>query len=231
MKIQAMPHLLLVDDDIELCIMLREYLCGEGFQVDIVHDGVAALENMVNHEFDLVVLDIMMPAMDGLTVLTQLRDKKPTPVLMLTARGEDQDSILGLELGADDYLAKPCNPKVLSAHIRAILRRGEARYETTESLIVGDLTVYLDSRKVQVGERDVQMTGTEFSVLEMLVREAGRVVSKSQLSESALGRPLGPYDRSLDMHISNLRHKLGPLADGRERIKAVRGVGYLYLQA
>jgi len=224
-----MPRLLLVDDDIELCAMLRDYLQGEGFDVDIVHDGISALKFMEGKNPDLIVLDIMMPAMDGLNVLAKLRSNRQTPVLMLTARGEDQDSILGLELGADDYLPKPCNPKVLTARLRAILRRSEIR-QVADVLVVGDLSIHVGSRRVLVGEQEVVMTGTEFSVLELLVRDPGRVVSKSQLSELALGRPLGPFDRSVDMHVSNLRHKLGPFADGRERIKAIRGVGYLYLQ-
>ncbi len=230
-----MPKLLLADDDLELSHMLKEYLEGNGFQVETVPDGLLALKRALAETFDLVILDIMMPGRNGLDVLRDLRAEKVTPVLMLTARGEDVDSIIGLELGADDYLPKPCNPRVLEARIRAVLRRSEPRPDADENahaqpLKNGDLTLHAGTREVWLGERPIILTSTEFSTLELLLREAGRVVSKSELSEYALARPLSSFDRSLDMHVSNLRRKLGPLADGGERIKTIRGIGYQYIQ-
>lgn len=229
-----MTHILLADDDVELGEMLVDYLGGEGFAVDAAHDGAAALRMALACHYDLLVLDVMMPKLNGFDVLRELRAKSLVPVLMLTARGEDVDSIVGLELGADDYLAKPCNPRLLVARIRAILRRaespnkfgaGEAR---PEQISLDDVTLHAGSRTVTCGGRLVVMTSTEFGVLETLMREAGNVMSKNKLSERALGRKLDRYDRSLDMHISSLRRKLGPLPDGQERIKTVRGVGYQY---
>ncbi|MBI3570221.1 MAG: response regulator transcription factor [Gammaproteobacteria bacterium] len=229
-----MAHILLADDDVELSEMLADYLGGEGFTVDAAHDGEAALRMALANRYDLLVLDVMMPKLNGFDVLRELRARSLLPVLMLTARGEDVDSIVGLELGADDYLAKPCSPRVLVARIRAILRRAETQKESGAGnaypghISLDDVTLHTGSRTVTCGGRPVVMTGTEFSVLEALMREAGNVISKNKLSERALGRKLGRYDRSLDMHVSSLRKKLGPLADGEERIKTVRGVGYQY---
>ena len=230
-----MTRILLADDDIELCDMLKEYLATEGFTVDTAYDGETALAKARNDAYDLIVLDVMMPRKNGLDVLRELRLYALTPVLMLTARDEDVDSIVGLELGADDYLGKPCNPRVLVAHMRSILRRSEpARTEqnggaASEPVQLGDLVMHTGSRTVTCKGARVDMTSTEYSVLEVLLREAGRVVSKMELSERALGRKLSRYDRSLDMHVSNLRKKLGPLANGEERIKTVRGIGYQYV--
>lgn len=223
-----MLRLLLADDDTELCALLRDYLADEGFALDICHDGVTALERATRDAYDLVILDIMMPGKSGLDVLRALRAQNQCPVLMLTARGDDVDSIVGLEMGADDYLAKPCNPKVLLARIRAILRRSEARPADSDlaPLPVGRLTVNPGARSVTLDGRALPLTSTEYSILEALVREAGHVVGKAELFERVLGRPMGRYDRALDMHISNLRHKLG--GDG-ERIKTVRGSGYQYV--
>jgi DNA-binding response OmpR family regulator len=226
-----MAKLLIADDDVDLCALLRTYLGAEGFEVHAVHDGLTALERTASEAFDLIILDVMMPGKDGLEVLKQLRRRLLTPVLMLTARGEDSDSITGLELGADDYLAKPCNPQVLVARIRAVLRRAEVPAETTPALQlnVGDLSLNRHSRKLSRNGEAVSLTSTEFSVIEVLLRQAGEVVAKDQLSREALGRELGRYDRALDMHISNLRHKLGTLPDGSERIVTVRGNGYQYV--
>ena len=228
-----MSRILLADDDVELCAMLKEFLASEGFEVDAAHDGGAVLAAAARQNYDLVILDVMMPVMNGLDVLRQLRARQLTPVLMLTARDEDVDSIIGLELGADDYLAKPCNPRVLLARVRAILRRSEpgggGEIGAPAALQVGDLTLHGGTRTVQRQGQPVAMTSTEFSVLEVLAREAGHVVTKADLSVRALGRPLGRFDRSLDMHVSNLRHKLGPLPGGIERIKTVRGAGYQYI--
>ena len=226
-----MTRLLLADDDEELCEMLREYLRGEGFDVDTAHDGVAALNLALGGDYDLVVLDVMMPLLNGFDVLRKLRPKSLIPVLMLTARDGDVDSIVGLELGADDYLAKPCNPRVLAARIRAVLRRtGADPHEAggEHDLRLGDIEVQRGARRVLLAGCPVELTSTEYSVLTALLEAAGRVVSKESLSESALGRKLTRYDRSLDMHISNLRRKLGVLPDGQERVQTVRGVGYLY---
>lgn len=230
-----MAHLLLADDDPELSLMLKEYLEGNGFQVDTVPDGLLALKRALDEDFDLIILDIMMPGRNGLDVLRDLRAEKVTPVLMLTARGEDVDSIVGLELGADDYLPKPCNPRVLEARIRAVLRRSELHPDTDENgpaqlLRVGNLALHSGTRSVLLGDRPIVLTSTEFSILEILLREAGGVVTKAELSEYALARPLSSFDRSLDMHVSNLRRKLGPLSDGGERIKTIRGIGYQYIQ-
>ncbi len=230
-----MIRILLADDDVELCEMLAQYLGAEGFAIDTAHDGETALEKAQAGTYDLVILDIMMPRKNGLDVLRALRARSLTPVLMLTARGADVDSIVGLELGADDYLAKPCNPRVLVARIRAILRRAESRggngktAGTSETLTLGDLEMHTGTRMVLCRGKPAAMTSTEYSVLEVLLREAGTVVSKADLSERALGRRLTRYDRSLDMHVSNLRKKLGPLENGQERIKTVRGVGYQYV--
>jgi two-component system response regulator CpxR len=229
-----MQRLLLADDDIELCQLLGEFLTQEGFEIDVTHDGESAIEKALNNEYDLMVLDVMMPKMNGFDVLRELRPQSQLPVLMLTARVEDVDNIIGLELGADDYLAKPCSPRVLVAHIRAILRRkamheNEKHLESQDTTLkVGDLEMQLGARSVSCKDKHMIMTSTEYDVLEVLVREAGNVVSKEELTEQALGRKLTQHDRSIDMHVSNLRKKLGPLANGRERIQTVRGVGYLY---
>lgn len=231
----TMARILLADDDVELCEMLKEYLAAEGFTLVAAHDGEAALAKARSGDFDLIILDVMMPRRNGFDVLRELRAHSSTPVLMLTARGEDVDSIVGLELGADDYLAKPCNPRVLMARIRAILRRGEIRSDgysgsvTPEILTFGDLQIHTGTRTVLCEGKTIDMTSTEYCVLETLLREAGRVVSKTSLSERALDRKLTRYDRSLDMHVSNLRRKLGPLPDGQDRIMTVRGVGYQYV--
>ena len=226
-----MPRILLADDDEELCAMLSAYLGAEGYQIELAHDGDSALAKAVAQSFDVIVLDIMMPRLDGLEVLRQLRGHKSTPVLMLTARGEDADSVIGLEMGADDYLAKPCNPRVLSARIRAVLRRAESRRDrhVAHTLTLDDLVLQTGSRTVARNGAPVQLTGAEFSILEILARDAGRVVARAELSERALGRALGRFDRSLDMHLSKLRQKLGPRPSGEDRIKTVRGAGYLFV--
>ncbi len=229
------PRLLIADDDIELCEMLVEYLEAEGLAIEAVHDGLTALERAREGDFDLLVLDVMMPGLGGFDVLRELRRDSIVPVLMLTARGDDVDSVVGLELGADDYVSKPCNPRVLVARIRAVLRRAgqdvgaeSGRRSAADRLRVGDLEMHCAARRLSCRGQPVNLTSTEFSVLEVLLRSAGEVVGKEMLSQRALGRPLARYDRGLDMHISKLRRKLGPAADGAERIETVRGVGYLY---
>ncbi|MDX2462997.1 MAG: response regulator transcription factor [Porticoccus sp.] len=229
-----MNRILLADDDVELADMLVEYLGHEGFKVDAAHDGKTALEKAINDDYELIILDVMMPELNGFDVLRQLRTHSQVPVLMLTARGEDVDSIVGLEIGADDYLAKPCNPRVLVAHMRAILRRSEAVTATAPStadiLNIGDIELQRGARRVLRNKQSLTLTSTEYRVLEVLLEDAGHVVSKKDLSERALGRELNLYERSLDMHVSNLRKKLGPLDDGEERIKTIRGVGYQYIR-
>jgi len=227
-------HLLLADDDTELSEMLAEYLTRENFTVELAFDGKATLQKVQNKHYDLLILDVMMPELNGFDVLRELRGHSSLPVLMLTARDEDVDSIIGLELGADDYLAKPCNPRVLVARIRAILRRAQTQQGTiadeaaSEIIQLDDVELHSGSRNVFCNGNLITMTSTEYSVLDTLIREAGNVVSKTELSQRALGRELTRYDRSLDMHVSNLRKKLGSLANGQERIITVRGVGYLY---
>lgn len=231
-----MARILLADDDTELGDMLADYLGREGFEVELAHDGSTALARALADEYDLLILDIMMPGRNGFDVLRELRTHSMLPVLILTARGDDVDSIVGLELGADDYLAKPSNPRVLAARIRAILRRVEAQAEsggdgTRSRIALNDIVIHSGSRAVECAGKPLSMTSTEFSLLHVLLDEAGNVVSKAVLSERALGRKLSRYDRSLDMHVSNLRKKLGPLPDGQERIKTVRGIGYIYSRA
>jgi len=224
-----MTRILLADDDTELCEMLTEYLGAEGFAVDAVHDGEAALTQALAQHYDLLVLDVMMPKKNGFDVLRELRTRSQLPVLILTARGDDVDSVLGLELGADAYLAKPGSPRVLMARIRAVLRREQGQ-GGGDTLRIGDLELRAGTREVLLGQQPLAMTSTEYCVLEVLVGAAGRVVTKEELSRQALGRELGRWDRSIDMHISNLRRKLGPLPDGGERIKTVRGQGYHYVR-
>ncbi|HSS62835.1 MAG TPA: response regulator [Gammaproteobacteria bacterium] len=229
-----MSRILLADDDAELCGLLSEYLAQEGFEVDAVHDGAAAVERARSGAYDIVVLDVMMPKVNGFDALRMLREHVRTPVLMLTARGDDVDRIVGLEMGADDYLPKPCNPRELVARLRAILRRSQAwssSDETVEPVVAGDLELRPGNREVLLSGAPLILTSAEFNVLETLVRRIGRVVSKSDLSEQALGRRLERYDRSIDVHVSNLRKKLGPLSGGLPRIKTVRGAGYIYVQA
>jgi DNA-binding response OmpR family regulator len=226
-----MSRILLIDDDRELAMMLAEYLSDEGFTVETAHDGDAGLDIAVAGGFDAVVLDVMLPGRDGYEVLRQLRrGDDNTPVLMLTARGEDVDTVVGLELGADDYLPKPCNPRVLVARLRALLRRGAAAPQVSR-IELDDLVLDTGRREVSVGGAEVTLTGAEFALLAELVAAAGQVVDKDRLCEAALGRRLQAYDRSVDMHLSHLRRKLGPLPDGSARIKTVRGAGYQYVSS
>lgn len=226
-----MTKILLVDDDIELCEMLAEYLATEGFEVSAVHDGRAALERAAQDRWDAVILDVMMPGMSGFDVLRALRPITSAPVLMLTARGEDTDTVVGLELGADDYVAKPCSPRVLVARLRALLRRAQADEPSNGSLrVVGDLVLDPAARRVTVNGNEVELTGAEFNLLALLVQNAGRVVEKETLAEEALGRPLQAYDRRIETHMTQIRRKLGPLPDGAARIRTVRGAGYQYVR-
>ena len=223
-----MDRALIVDDDIELCRLLGERLSSEGFALEAIHDGPRGLERVLSEEHALVILDLMLPGMGGLDVLRRLRVHSPVPVLILTARGEDVDRILGLEIGADDYLPKPFNPRELIARIRAILRRTSRTSATGNSVMVGDVELDPAAREVRMGGTQIDLTSVEFALLETLLRDAGRVVTREQLTETVLGRKLGPFDRVIDVHISNLRKKLSRV-HGEERIKAVRGSGYVFV--
>src|SRR5210317_780292 len=219
--------ILIADDDTELCELLREYLGQEGFEVRLAHDGEQALAESRRPGLDAMVLDIMMPRMNGIDVLRSLRKESDLPVIMLTARGDDLDRIIGLELGADDYLAKPANPRELLARIRAILRRSKM-HSTVASLEVDDLVLNQAGRELRCNNHQVDLTSTEFSILQLLLQRSGEVVEKKDLYLAALGREPVAYDRSIDMHVSNLRRKLGPAPNGAERIETIRGIGYQY---
>ena len=226
-----MNRILIIDDDEELCELVAEYLTVEGFETKAVHDGAAGLESALSGDYDMAVLDVMLPKMNGFDVLRSLRTSSRLPVLMLTARGDDMERIVGLDIGADDYLPKPFNPRELVARLRAILRRTEP-VETSDragdKIVVEDLELARSARTVKLSGQEVPLTSVEFDLLTELATEAGKVVRKEDLSERVLERKLSPYDRSLDMHISNLRKKLGPRDDGSERIKTIRSVGYIY---
>lgn len=219
--------LLIADDDTELCDLLRQFFESEGFEVRLAYDGRMALDEAESEDVDLVVLDVMMPEMNGLDVLKELRKESNLPVIMLTARGDDLDRILGLELGADDYVPKPCNPRELLARIRAVMRRAEgaAGHSVIE---VDDLELNQGSRTLLKDGEPVDLTSTEFSILQCLLQHRGQVVGKRDLYLSALGREPVAHDRSVDMHVSNLRRKLGPAPDGQNRIETIRGIGYQY---
>ena len=228
-----MAEILIIDDDSELCELVGEYLEGEGFEIDAAYDGLSGIERCLEREPDLVILDVMLPGIGGFEVLSRIRTHSRVPVIMLTARGEEVDRIVGLEMGADDYLPKPFNPRELVARIRAILRRAvapETAGDEPEVLAIGDLEIDIGARQVQCGGVSAELTGAEFAILETLVRAAGTVVERNDLSRQALGRRASTFDRSLDVHLSNVRKKLGPMPDGGERIKTIRGVGYLYVK-
>ncbi|WP_199508872.1 MULTISPECIES: response regulator transcription factor [unclassified Psychrobacter] len=220
-----MPQILLGDDDEELTQLLEEYLSNHGVVCDCVHDGEAVMQTLKSKPYDLLVLDIMMPKIDGLSVLRQLPAISKLPVIMLTAKGEEIDRIIGLELGADDYITKPCNPRELLARIKAVIKRTQAAV-TEHPPLPDDGRIMLDQvhRVCRIDGIEVQVTGTEFDILVALLRQKGGVVSKAWLSEHVLQRELQPFDRSLDVHISRLRKKLQPFHP--DPIKAIRGKGY-----
>jgi len=219
-----MANILLVDDDTELTGMLSEYLESETFNVDQSNDGLAGLTLARSKEYDAIVLDIMMPEMDGFTVLRELRQTQSTPVIMLTAKGEDIDRIVGLEMGADDYLPKPCNPRELVARLKAVLRRTQFAPQVQEEIKTGLLEIQPKSRKAYYKSEVLPLTSSEYNLLETLASQVGQVVDKETLSEQALGKKLTAYDRSIDMHMSKLRQKLGD--DKQDLIQTVRGIGY-----
>ncbi len=218
----------LVDDDAELCRLVTRFLIREGFDISWAPSGALGVERALTEDYSLIMLDVMMPDTDGFEVLRRIRQQSRTPVLMLTARGDTHDRIRGLEMGADDYLPKPFDPAELVARIRAILRRSEPRRTVPASVAIGDIELDGGARTVRRSGAPVDLTTVEFDLLSALIRVAGSTVSREELVRNVLGRDLSPFDRSIDTHVCNLRRKLGPLEDGGERIKGVRGAGYLY---
>ena len=227
-----MEKILVIDDDTELCSLVSEYLRPEGFHVACVHDGKAGLDSALTGDYLIAVLDVMLPGMNGFDVLRKIRDSSRLPVLLLTARGEDVDRIVGLEIGADDYLPKPFNPRELVARIRAILRRtsGKTEANVPDVIRVGDVDLDPATRTVHHKGKVVELTSVEFALLHVLLREAGRVVTREALVDEVLGRKFSPFDRSIDMHVSKVRKKLGD-SDSEEHIKTIRGAGYIFALA
>lgn len=231
MKTQS---ILLVDDDTELCALLEEYLADEGFNLETCHEGIQGLERSLSGQHDLVILDVMLPGCNGFEVLKQLRQKSDLPVLMLTARGDEVDRIVGLEIGADDYLGKPFNPRELVARMRAIFRRlrspdsGSDATPSPSKICVDDIELEPGTRRVLKHGQAIDLTAVEFNLLTVLLQSAGSVVSREELNRVVLGREYSPYDRSIDVHISKLRKKLGEKVGKADRIQAIRGEGYLY---
>ena len=227
-----MSRILLIDDDHELCELLIELLQPEGFAVETIHEPHNGLQRALSGEHLLIILDVMLPGMTGFELLQQLRKSSAIPVLMLTAKGDDIDLILGLELGADDYLAKPFNPRELVARIRAIRRRIEmdAASHTSQppQLVIDDVQLDPGSRTVKQNNKGLDLTEVEFSLLYELLQQAGQVVSREELARTVLSREFESFDRSIDVHVSSLRRKLGNKINGRERIKTIRKIGYLY---
>ena len=231
-----MSRILLIDDDVDLCELLLEYLTSEGLGVEAVHNGEEGVNHALSGEYVLAVLDVMLPDMSGFDVLRRIRAGTNLPVLMLTARGDDIDRIVGLEMGADDYLPKPFNSRELTARIRAILRRTRQEVEETPAkrqavskLVVDDVELSPSTLEVVCSGRTIDLTSVEFKLLEVLLRCAGNVVSRDDLTREVLGRELTAYDRSVDVHVSKLRKKMGPAANGTERIRSMRNTGYIYV--
>lgn len=221
-------NILVVDDDTELTDLLQRYLAPEGFNIVCVHDGESGLKKALNQSFDAIILDVMLPKLNGFEVLRALREHADTPVLMLTGRSDDVDRIVGLEIGADDYLAKPCNPRELIARLRAILRRTQKTPVPRPVIAHNDILIDCAKRTVKVADEILELTNAEFNILEMLMKTPGQAFSKEELTEYALGRKYTAFDRSIDVHISNLRSKLGQNAAGEDLVKTVRGFGYLF---
>jgi two-component system response regulator CpxR len=223
-------RILVIDDDAELCKLVARFLSAEGFRVETVRTSTQGVERARSGEHELIVLDVMLPGMDGFEILRRLRAESRTPVLMLTARGDDLDRILGLEIGADDYLPKPFNPRELAARIRAILRRANASASAPSSapLVVADLELNPNSRVARIRGEVLNLTTIEFDLLDKFMKSVGRVIGREELVKEVLGREFSPFDRSIDTHVCNLRRKIGPYSNGTERIKNVRGVGYLF---
>jgi DNA-binding response OmpR family regulator len=221
-----MNRVLVIDDDHVLVDLLREFLALEGFAVDAAYDYESGLARALDGEHDLVVLDVMLPGGSGLDLLKTVRASSKVPVALLSAMGEPVDRIIGLQIGADDYLVKPFEPRELAARIHAILRRTRDMPTDSGEIKVGDVALSANRRIVVRAETQVELTAVEFNVLECLLRNAGSIVTRETLAERALGRPLAPFDRSVDVHVHNLRKKISATPD--ERIKTIRGVGYMY---
>ena len=231
MMSRKMDCILVVDDDIELCGLVQEYLAAEGFTAKSVHDGEQGLLQAISGEYALVVLDVMLPGINGFEVLRRIRSVSKIPVVLLTARGEDVDRIVGLEIGADDYLPKPFNPRELVARIRAVMRRtkpNQGAEAVPEVLLVGDVELDPATRTVLRAGAPVELTSVEFNLLEVLLREAGRVVTRERLVNAVLSRKFMAFDRSIDMHVSKVRRKLGDSEESGDHIKTIRGVGYMF---
>ncbi len=220
--------ILIIDDDTELTDLLTQYLEPEGFNVICVHDGENGVKKALNINFDAIILDVMLPKLNGFEVLKAIREHSQTPVLMLTARGDDVDRIVGLEIGADDYLPKPCNPRELVARLRAILRRTQKAPIHRPLIEEHNILVDCSKRTVTMAGKFLELTNAEFNILEMLIKSPGQAFSKEELTEYALGRKYTAYDRSIDVHISNLRNKLGDNLQGEPILKTVRGFGYMF---
>lgn len=227
-----MNTVLLIDDDVELLEMLKEYVELEDFAAAVAHDGETGLAALQARAYDIVVLDVMMPKMNGLQTLKSIRSQSNVPIIMLTAKGDDTDRILGLELGADDYVTKPCTPRELVARLRAILRRAkpESAPQALTLITVGALLIWPQQRRAEWSGKLLDLTSTEFNLLEVLAKNAGQAVSKNELSLQALGRPLARFDRNIDVHLSAIRQKLGHMADGRHCIQTLYRLGYLLLK-
>jgi DNA-binding response OmpR family regulator len=231
-----MPSLLMIDDDAMFCELLTDYLKPEGFEVTSIHDGNEGLQRVLGglEDYDLIMLDLMLPGMNGFEILQRIRSRLETPVLMLSGSHEDVNRVIGLEMGADDFVTKPLNPRELVARVRAILRRTKDRRDkitalpVRERIVIGDIELDPGVRMVRCNGEPLDLTSVEFGFLELLIRAAGHVVTREQLAEKILGRTLTAYDHSMYVHVSSLRRKLGPKFGGIERIKTVRGVGYLY---
>jgi two-component system response regulator CpxR len=226
-----MQQILVIDDDSELCELVAEYLEPDGYRVEAVHDGESGLERALSGEHALAVLDYMLPGMNGFEVLRQIRARSRLPIVMLTARGDDMNRIIGLQIGADDYLPKPFDPLELVARINAVLRRAHVEPDQKEGgtlLVVGDIEMDNRTRTVRRGGEVVELTVVEYSLLEKLLSAPGRILEREELVKAVLHRKLSPFDRSIDTHVSNLRKKLGHQVKGVERIKTVRSVGYIY---
>lgn len=221
-------NILLVDDDQELCALLKRYLERELFRVNAVHNAEEGLTEALSGKYEAVILDIMLPGGNGLDVLASIRQRSDIPVLMLTAKGDEMDRISGLEIGADDYLPKPCNPRELTARLRSITRRSRSSEVADAQIEIDDLLIDFDQHQVLKDGEPLDLTITEFNILGVLARDVDKVIEKNQLAEKSLQRSLTLFDRSLDMHLSNLRKKLGNNRQGNARIKTMRGIGYMY---
>jgi DNA-binding response OmpR family regulator len=228
---KAMQQILVIDDDVELCELVAEYLEPEGYKVEAVYEGPAGVARALSGEHALAVLDFMLPGLNGFEVLRQIRASSHLPIVMLTARGDDMNRIIGLQIGADDYLPKPFNPLELVARINAVLRRAQAtpdQKEAAEVVVVGDVEMDNRTRTVRRGGEPIELTAVEYALLEKLLGAPGRILEREELVKDVLHRQLSPFDRSIDTHVSNLRKKLGHQVNGAERIKTVRSIGYIY---